>query len=233
MGQFANSRWVRILGWVSAAIITGLNSVLFFQSVSEWAHTRPWVWLIALPAGGALGWLLLWITFQPSVFEWRKRYMAGQLGAGTAEGPFPAPSYSRILVPLDHSSLDRVALAHAAALAHAHRARLFLLHVEEDVTSQVYGAMASTAEVEAGREYLSRLVDSLDNSELQVEMAIRYSSDAKREIVNYAREIHPDLMVMGAHGHRRLKDLIFGNTIDPVRHALKVPILVVRDDSRQ
>lgn len=35
---------------------------------------------------------------------------------------------------------------------------------------------------------------------------------------------------MGAHGHRRLKDLIFGTTIDPVRHALKVPILVVRDE---
>jgi manganese transport protein len=61
-------------------------------------------------------------------------------------------------------------------------------------------------------------------------MEIRYGSDAKREIVDYAREIHPDLMVMGAHGHRQLKDLIFGNTIDPVRHALKVPILVVRDE---
>ncbi len=34
---------------------------------------------------------------------------------------------------------------------------------------------------------------------------------------------------MGAHGHRRIKDLIFGTTIDPVRHALKVPILVVRE----
>jgi manganese transport protein len=35
---------------------------------------------------------------------------------------------------------------------------------------------------------------------------------------------------MGAHGHGRLMDLIFGNTIDPVRHELKLPILVVRDD---
>ena len=26
----------------------------------------------------------------------------------------------------------------------------------------------------------------------------------------------------------RLKDTIFGNTIDPVRHALNIPILVVR-----
>jgi manganese transport protein len=34
---------------------------------------------------------------------------------------------------------------------------------------------------------------------------------------------------MGAHGHRRLKDLIFGNTINPVRHELSIPILIVRD----
>ena len=32
-----------------------------------------------------------------------------------------------------------------------------------------------------------------------------------------------------AHGHRRLKDLIFGNTINPVRHELRIPILIVRD----
>lgn len=232
MGQFANKTWVRSLAWLCAAAITGLNTWLFFQSVTEWAHNRPWVWWIAIPAGGALAWLLLWITFQPTIYQWRKRFIASDVSAPAAtEGPFPAPTYSRILVPLDHSSLDRLALAHAAALAHAHKSRLYLLHVEQDVTSQVYGAMSQTAEVEAGRDYLSRLVKSLDGTQLEVEMEIRYSSDAKREIVRYARDINPDLIVMGAHGHRQLKDLIFGNTIDPVRHALKIPILVVRDPS--
>ncbi len=46
--------------------------------------------------------------------------------------------------------------------------------------------------------------------------------------MGYAREVRPDLVVMGAHGHRNIKDLIFGTTIDPVRHALDIPILVVR-----
>ena len=30
-------------------------------------------------------------------------------------------------------------------------------------------------------------------------------------------------MIMGAHGHGGLKDLIFGNTINPVRHDLDRP----------
>jgi len=37
-----------------------------------------------------------------------------------------------------------------------------------------------------------------------------------------------DLLVMGAHGHRVLKDLIFGTTIGAVRHAVKIPVLIVR-----
>jgi manganese transport protein len=64
---------------------------------------------------------------------------------------------------------------------------------------------------------------------IQVETAIRHGSNPRREIVNYAHEIQPDLLVMGAHGHGSIKDLIFGNTINPVRHDLNIPILVVRN----
>jgi manganese transport protein len=35
-------------------------------------------------------------------------------------------------------------------------------------------------------------------------------------------------VIMGAHGHGGLKDLILGNTINPVRHHLSVPMLIVR-----
>jgi manganese transport protein len=33
---------------------------------------------------------------------------------------------------------------------------------------------------------------------------------------------------MGGHGHRGWKDLLFGSTVSPVRHALSIPVLVVR-----
>jgi manganese transport protein len=231
MGSFANKMWVKVLSWACAALILGLNAWLVLRTVADWSAGRPWVWIAASPVLGGLGLLVLWIALQPRVYEWRKRFVSGALGVEEAvTGPYPVPHYSRILVPLDHSGLDRITLAHAVALARIHKARLFLLHVEEDVTSQVYGALASTAEVQAGQEYLRDLVDSLDDAELEIEVAVRYSSDPKREIIRYAREIQPDLVVMGAHGHTRLKDLIFGNTIDPVRHALKLPILVVRED---
>ena len=113
-------------------------------------------------------------------------------------------------------------------MARLHHAKLYLLHVEEGVTSQVYGALSSTAEVEAGQKYLDEIVQSLQAESIEVETEVIHSSNPKNEIIRYAERVQPDLLIMGAHGHKSLKDLIFGNTIDPVRHALNVPILVVR-----
>jgi manganese transport protein len=100
--------------------------------------------------------------------------------------------------------------------------------VEEGVTSQIYGPESSTAEVEAGEQYLERIAQSLRDQGVTVETAISHSASPRKEIVRYANEIGPDLVIMGAHGHGGLKDLIFGNTINPVRHHLQVPMLIVR-----
>jgi len=52
----------------------------------------------------------------------------------------------------------------------------------------------------------------------------------KDEIVRTARRLRPDLIVMGAHGHRGVKDLMFGNTINAVRHEVSVPVLAVTEE---
>ncbi|HXA48727.1 MAG TPA: Nramp family divalent metal transporter [Candidatus Acidoferrum sp.] len=230
MGEFANRAWVRILAWTTATVIVGLNLRLAAMTLSEWLSAAgPWktvVWLITVPCATGLLLLLLWVTVEPWTSRRRDRRPAAIV--------FPepdaeeAPAYQRILVPLDHSELDRLAVGHAAAMAKLYGARLYLLHVEEGVTSQVYGGEASTAEVEAGTEYLDRIAQGLRNQGITVETSIFHSSSPTKVIVSYAREIASDLVIMGAHGHGGIKDLIFGNTINPVRHALDVPMLVVR-----
>lgn len=231
MGPFANGWKLRLGGWLTALIVVSLNLWLAGQTITSWAagagDWAPVVWTLSIALCGALLTLLAWVTLQPL----RRTGVAPvpTLGLETVlPQVIEAPRYRRILVPLDHSPLDRLALSHAAGLAAQHGAQVFLLHVEEGVTSLVYGQESSTAEVEAGREYLDLLVASLRELNLGVETAIRHGSNPRKEIVRYAREIQPDLLVMGAHGHGGIKDLIFGNTINPVRHALNIPILVVR-----
>ena len=232
MGPFASGPWLRTIAWLAAALILALNLRLardelagFAGAGGGWGELR----LVLIPLGAGLLFLLLWVTLEPVLPRWVR-----QLGERPAKpvaplmGELPNPVYTSILVPLDHSALDRAAIAHAAALARAHAARLYLLHVEEDVTSQVYGAMSSTAEVEAGAEYLRGIASSLEDEGIAVHSVVRYSTDPKTEIVKYAQQVKPDLIVMGAHGHKGLKDIIFGTTINAVRHKLKIPLLIVR-----
>ncbi len=233
MGSFANALWVRILAWLTAVVIIALNIRLAASAISDWLDAagrwRPLVIAGLVPVLGGFLLLLLWVTFEP-FFRTRTR-IYGRAPVSLPEpagAEVPAPVYQRILVPLDHTDLDRLAVSHAAAMGKLYGARIYLLHVEEGVTSQIYGQDASTAEVEAGQEYLERIAQSLRNQGVDVETAITHSSSPTKEIVRYAKEIAPDLVIMGAHGHGGLKDLIFGTTISPVRHHLQVPMLIVR-----
>jgi manganese transport protein len=97
----------------------------------------------------------------------------------------------------------------------------------------VYGREASTAEVELGSEYIGRIAQTLRDQGITVSTSTFHSTSPSREIVRYARKIGADLVIMGAHGHGGIKDIIFGNTINPVRHALDVPMLVVRDGKKK
>jgi manganese transport protein len=232
MGEFANGIWLKLLAWSSAAIILGLNVDLIVQNIGDVLAGTPahrfLILGITLPVCALVVLLLAVVTFEP-VLTKRRLGRASVTLPEPATGAIEPPVYHRILVPLDHTRLDRLAVGHAAVMARTHGATLYLFHVEEDVTSQVYGSLASTAEVEAGLEYLERIAESLRRDGISVITAVTHSSDPKREIVRYARQIQPDLLIMGAHGHRRLKDLIFGDTINPVRHELRIPILIVRD----
>jgi manganese transport protein len=233
MGAFANKLWVQLLSWAAAILILGLNIWLLVDGLGQLlgsAANRPIVWFPLVLAGTGISGLLVWISFEPLIAHWARH------GFGRASLTIPEPAaeppaaleYHRILVPLDHTELDRKALSHAASMAKMHGAKLYLLHVEEGVTSRVYGPLSSTAEVEAGEHYLERIAESLRADGIDVETAIVHAPRPGQQIVQYASEIQPDLIIMGAHGHRRLKDLIFGNTITPVRHELRVPLLIVR-----
>jgi manganese transport protein len=232
MGQFANAAWVQILSWVTAIVILGLNIWLVKETVVDWvANAGPYRVPLILGltlALSSLGLLMAWITVVPWIPALRERFGKPSITLPSEVAQeLPIPEYRRILVPLDHSSRDRQAIIHAAALAKPRNATLYLLHVEEGVTSQVYGSLASTAEVEAGSAYLEDIVGRLERQGIRVELAVRHSDDPSSEIVHFARQIRPDLVVMGAHGHKGLKDIFFGATINAVRHQLKVPLLIV------
>jgi manganese transport protein len=229
MGEFANRAWVKVLAWITAAVIVGLNFWLVADVARPWIIAAPWHAWVLVPPVLAVAALLAWVTFatpRPAAIPEQRpeAALASRLSA-----PVNAPVYRHILVPLDHSSRDVAAIAHAAAMARPHGATIHLLHIEEGATSQLFGALSATAEIRAGEEYFDAILQSLEREGLTAELTVAHGSSPKDEIVRAARRIQPDLVVMGAHGHRGVKDLIFGDTINGVRHEVSVPVLVVAD----
>jgi manganese transport protein len=228
MGEFANRAWVRILAWSAAAIIVGLNLWLVATTIGPWMAETAWhAWLVGPPVLAVLS-LLAFVAFGGTAVPVPRVLAEGAQSSGLAvAASLPVPHYRNILVPLDHSARDRTALAHAVAMARSQGASLHLLHVEEGVTSQLFGALSSTEEILSGEQYFGAIVQSLAAAGISAELTIQHGISPTDAIVQKAREIQPDLIVMGAHGHRGFKDLVFGNTINAVRHQVSAPVLVV------
>jgi manganese transport protein len=232
MGELVNPVWVRVLGWSCAALIICLNFWLAYNTLNEWSvGAGSWFWPTVIPITAAVLCLLAFVAAEP----WLpaslrgKALIAGQsLDLPLAVPPIAEPPvYNRILVSLDHTARDYEAVGHAVAMAQLHHATIYLVHVEEGVTSQLFGPLSSTAEVEFGRQYFNKIAESIEQKGIHVELAIVHGKSPAKAIVEHARSVKPDLVVMAAHGHRGWKDIVFGTTISAVRHGIRAPLLVV------
>jgi manganese transport protein len=138
----------------------------------------------------------------------------------------PRP-FANIGVALDLSKMDSNILSLAKTLAQQNSSHLVLIHVVEGVGGQIFGVNAYDNEARDDMEHLESHADQLRNTGLEVHAFLGFGRISK-EIVRIANEQKIDLLVMGAHGHRGIKDIIFGTSISKVRHELKIPVLVVQ-----
>lgn len=137
--------------------------------------------------------------------------------------------YKRILVPLDNSKTDTAILAHVTQLARHDNASLVLIHVADGFAARNLKQLAlrESEEMQQDRAYLDSTAARLTGDGLRVD-AVLASGDPVAEIVSAAAREHCDLIAMGTHGHRWLKDIVLGSVAEAVRHRTLVPVLMVR-----
>jgi nucleotide-binding universal stress UspA family protein len=135
--------------------------------------------------------------------------------------------YHQILIALDGSPDAETALRHAATLARDQHARLTLLTVAPPAATAA-GAGASQPpdllDLQATilREALAWLPDDVGVT-TQLERG-----DAAEAILRIAREGDYDLIVMGSHGHSRIRRALLGSVSEKVLRASPVPVLLMR-----
>lgn len=137
--------------------------------------------------------------------------------------------YKRILVAIEHSPADRTILEHVEQLARLTGARLLLVHVADGWAARNFRELnlRESEEMKDDRAYLERIRAELESHGLSVEATLGMGDPAK-EICRIAEAEHVDLIAMATHGHRGVSDVIHGQTVDHVRHKVRLPVLLLR-----
>lgn len=235
MGVFANKMWVKILAWTIALVIIGLNVQLVINEVSVWLveAEKPWIiWVTVMPACFGAGLLLVYITVKP-LFDRRSLGKSTRIPHGTAVilEDINKPIYNRIAIAIDFSGVDAIAIQSALAQGGT-QATYLLVHVVETAGAMVYGNKIADQESSVDKAALKSYATQLMDKGYNVEIKMGYGNP-KRKIPNIVKEFNANLLVMGAHGHNLIKDLIFGTTVDTVRHRVDIPVFIVRENPEE
>ncbi len=137
--------------------------------------------------------------------------------------------YKKILVALENSPWDKALLAHIGKLAPIHGSEVLLVHVADGFAARNYEQLqlAESQEMKDDRAYLEESAKALRVRGLPVATCLALGNPPTG-ILKTAVEQNCDLIAMTTHGHRLLGDLIYGSTINEVRHKAEIPLLLVR-----
>ena len=136
--------------------------------------------------------------------------------------------YKKILVALENGSADERLLPHISLLARQVGAELLLLHVADGFAARNFEQLklAESDEMRADTEYLETRAAQLRATGLHVTTQLALGNPPN-EIIRVAAAAGCDLIGLASHGHKLLGDLVYGSTIDKVRHNTTIPLLVV------
>ena len=231
MGEFVSPVWVRTLAWMVASIIVALNSKLVYDILVNWLSLPPpfstWTRFVGVPvAVGCLG-LLLYILVRPLISARRVEGLPVRLEASEVLSGLVVPRVSRAGLALDRSLNDKGVIAYGLGLVHDPGTELVLVHVLEGVGAQVYGSDAAGRDAADAKRYLDSLVEDLRSRGIRARSIIGYGVPSSA-LIEIARENKLDLLVLGGHGHRLIGDMMKGQTISSVRHAVTIPVVTIR-----
>ena len=96
----------------------------------------------------------------------------------------------------------------------------------ESASANLHGSQSDDHETQQDAEQLASYAAQLTEKGMPATSELGFKSRVK-EIVRIVNERNADLLVIGAHGHTGMKDILYGETVNAVRHELKIPVLVV------
>jgi universal stress protein A len=145
-----------------------------------------------------------------------------------------------IVVATDFGEPASVALTYGRNFARAFSAGLHVVHVANDLASSapVSEIPMDLTKVQAqldaeAKASLDALVTDDDLRTLKVKKALLTSATPARAILDYAAEVHADIIIVGTHGRGGLAEFFLGSVAQKVVRSAPCPVLTVRTHERE
>ena len=229
MGSFASKFWVKVLAWATSVIIIALNGKLAYDQIAEWTKGGAplLVSILIIGLAAAVAFFLVYIIALPLIRgakSWQEEPPSGALAVIEEIQTYHS---KHIAAALGRDNSDAAIVSRALSLAKAEKALLTLIHVVDSAPAQIYSSDVYDEHTRDDEQYLLQIAAEVRASGVAVEIALPHG-DPSKELTDFAVSHGVDMLVMGSHGHRLLGDLLWGETVDPVRHRVEIPVMVVR-----
>jgi manganese transport protein len=230
MKEFAIKPWVKIFAWLTAFIIVSLNVQLVIEEIGTWINDTEisiwWIYLLVIPSIIYVFGLLLYVFISPFFKKSRPDSTIVPHGDALEIKEIKPVDYHKIGVTVDFSENDRNTIRHALLQGGKH-AEYHLIHIVETAGARFHGEKVLDYETKSDTDNLEKYKSNLEELGYKIEIAIGYGNAAKA-ICEVVKLRNLQLLVMGTHGHSGFRDLLFGTTLEKVRHRVQVPVLIVK-----
>ena len=226
MGNFAINNSTKIAAWIVAATLIALNFKMLLNEaggVFKNDALLPKILVVGFGAGFIA--LLIYVIVHPLLTKNKEVASIKIHPEINAVKELVPPVFSVIAIALDFSDNDEKLIAYGLGQGNKN-SRYFLLHVVESASAILLGKDSNDYETKKDTERLVFYVKQLEQMGVTAEGYLGFNNRAA-EIVRLVTELKADMLIVGAHRHTGIKDIIYGETVNTVRHELKIPILIV------
>jgi manganese transport protein len=231
MKGFHISKTTQVASWIIALIIVSLNAKLVYNEIKGWLETseNPVIlWFTVVPL--AIGFLLLLLYIVVKPFINKSNHDITNHSPHNLNLKFSQQiinTKKNIAIAVDFSKADEIAINSAFELG-GKDANYTLIHVVETVAAMLFGDNVDDHETSIDEKLLEQYKTMLTDKGFKVGTKLGFGKPNK-VIPSIVNENKFDLLVMGTHGHTGLKDILFGTTVDKLRHKISVPLFIVKN----
>ena len=143
--------------------------------------------------------------------------------------------FKRILVPTDGSDITAKAIDTAIALAKSVGAQLYTISAKEPFPYSAISEMQPTppqeffdAQERIANQHVQRVVAQCSAAGVPCQAHTVEALHPWEAIIDHAKRMECDLLVMASHGRRGVSALLLGSETQKVLTHTRVPVLVVR-----